>query len=204
MLRGYPACQLHSGRPPGSIRGSPEVLGLKLCCLGMGPPPPTLSSDKSLHLRLPIPTDPTVAPRPPGRRRREGAPIASQGLCGSRRWLALRSKLQKAPADCPAQARSTVSEPGFPVRMPGSLPDARMPSLPPSPRCSSQTPPPLFPRLQPPWFPQSKDQLPASREGRSLTVPERLGVRMSPRHMPTDQTHTHTHIVHRPHMRPCA
>lgn len=108
MLRGYPACQLHSGRPPGSVTGSPEVLGLKLCCLGVGPPPTTLSSDQSLHLRLPIPTDSTAVPRPPGCRRHKCAPIASRSPCGSHRRLASQSKLQKAPTDCPAQARSMV------------------------------------------------------------------------------------------------
>ena len=201
MLRGHPACQLHSGRPPGSVTGSPEVLGLKLCCLGAGPSPPTLSSDKSLHLRLSIPTDSTAVPRPPGCRRHECAPIASRSPYGSHRWLASQSKLQKAPTDCPAQARSKVSEPGFPVHTPGSLPDARMPSLP----LQDAAARPLLhiPRLHPPWFPQSKDQLPASREGRSLTVPEKLGVRMSPRHTPTDQTRTHRHSAQTPHAALC-
>lgn len=202
MLRGYPACQLHSGRPPGSVTGSPEVLGLKLCCLGVGPPPTTLSSDQSLHLRLPIPTDSTAVPRPSGCRRHKCAPIASRSPCGSHRRLASQSKLQKAPTDCPAQARSMVSEPGFPVHTPGSLPDARTPSLP----LQDAAARPLlhFPHLHPPWFPQSKDQLaPCKQGGEEPYCPREAGsqdVTQTHAHRPD----THTQTVHRPHTRPGA
>lgn len=60
------------------------------------------------------------------------APTATHSPWDSHSQLAPHSKLQKAPADCPAQARSMVSEPGFPLHMPGSLPDTHTPSLPPS------------------------------------------------------------------------
>lgn len=117
------------------------------------------------------------------------APTATHSPWDSHSQLAPHSKLQKAPSNCPAQARSMVSEPGFPLHMPGSLPDTHTPSLP-LQDAAARALLHSFPASILPGFPQSKDQLPASREGRSLTVLERLGVRMSPRHTPTDQTYT--------------